>query len=66
MSQGLLKCSICNMAVNQAGEEAGKYWFHWEDKSKICDGATPIYAKKDGSDIRGKLRNWESRREWPR
>lgn len=55
MSTGLLKCSVCNRAVNQADEMQRKYWFHFEDKTKICAGATAVYANPDGSDIKGKF-----------
>ena len=50
MSTGLLVCNKCMREIHQRGD---RKWFHCEDKTLLCEGASGIYPKDD-SEIKGK------------
>jgi len=54
MSSGIVVCSKCKREVHQGGvsEMLPFGWYHCEDKTARCDGATSIYPASK-SDIKG-------------
>lgn len=49
MSFGLVGCSKCRHEIHQDRDENGNlFWYHCDDKSRICEGATSLYLNRDG------------------
>lgn len=53
MSTGLVICSGCHREVHQGATRSdGARWYHCEDRSAMCRGATAIYPRTR-QDIKG-------------